>query len=340
MTYQVRESAGFKIIDIVGMMIIGGFSIGGYCFILPYLALESAMEYAIFAGISIAFFAFIVYCLYQFLSSNRVAVTVNERDRYFIIKRTLGSPETVYANEITAWYADVITYLSKGGFKTTDCITISYRGRKVKVPYYFDNYVRLANSLKKLAGNRAQGAPIDESKLSPDSAIDCLVKQLDPAKTYDFNITYITDCAFIGFRPDHHKATALLYRQNGRTLQESFFTYLCSRFDEWDEDLASQLREVNFNIRPVNGGFPEMISYESPKARRKKRDVQEHAEGLYYYLSQNLGEPVGMYENAEPLSQYARKLLGEEFLYDEVEHLYFAVFDQFILCIVMAVDND
>ena len=62
MTYQVRESAGFKIIDIVGMMIIGGFSIGGYCFVLKYLVLESAMEYAIFAGISIAFFVFIVYC--------------------------------------------------------------------------------------------------------------------------------------------------------------------------------------------------------------------------------------------------------------------------------------
>ena len=48
MTYQVRESAGFKIIDIVGMMIIGGFSIGGYGFIIKYLVLESAMEGAIF----------------------------------------------------------------------------------------------------------------------------------------------------------------------------------------------------------------------------------------------------------------------------------------------------
>lgn len=340
MTYQVRESVGFKIFDIVGMMIIGGFSIGGYGFILKYLVLESAMEYAIFAGISIAFWALIVYSLYHFLSSKILAVTVNERNRYFIIQRTLGAPETVYANEITAWYADVIPYLSKGGIKTDDCITISYGGRKVKIPYYFDNYARLVNSLKRLAGNQAQGAPIDESKLSPDSAIDYLVKQLDPAETYDFNITYVTDCAFIGFRPDHHRARPLLYRRNGRTLQESFFTYLCSRFDEWDEDLARQLREVNFNIRPVNGGFPEMISYESPKARKKKRDVQEHAEGLYYYLLQNLGEPVGMYENAEPLSQYARKLLGEELLHDEVEHLYFVVFDQYILCIVMAVDYD
>jgi hypothetical protein len=126
MTYQVRESVGFKIFDIVGMMIIGGFSIGGYGFILKYLVLESAMEYAIFAGISIAFWALIVYSLYQFLSDKRVAVTVNERDRYFIIQRTLGAPETVYASEITAWYADVIPYLSKGGVKTTDCITISY----------------------------------------------------------------------------------------------------------------------------------------------------------------------------------------------------------------------
>lgn len=106
-----------------------------------------------FIGISIAFWALIVYSLYQSLSSKRVAVTVNERDRYFIIQRTLGAPETVYANEITAWYADVITYLSKGGFKTTDCITISYGGRKVKIPYYFDNYARLVNSLKRLAGN-------------------------------------------------------------------------------------------------------------------------------------------------------------------------------------------
>jgi hypothetical protein len=32
--------------------------------------------------------------------------------------------------------------------------------------------------------------------------------------------------------------------------------------------------------------------------------------------------------------------LGEELLYDEVEHLYFVVFDQYILCIVMAVDYD
>jgi hypothetical protein len=67
LTYQVRESAGFKIIDIVGMMIIGGFSIGGYGFIFKNLVLESAMEGAIFIGISIAFWALIVYSLYQFL---------------------------------------------------------------------------------------------------------------------------------------------------------------------------------------------------------------------------------------------------------------------------------
>ena len=340
MTYQVKQSNGFKILNIVVMVFLGGISFGGYFYVLQYLVLESAMEVAIFAGISIAFFAFIIYFLYSMLSDIRVAVTVNERDRYFIIQRTLGAPETVYAGEITAWYSDDIRYLTRGGFRTIDCITIIYRGRKVKIPYYFDYYSRLVSSLKMLAGNQAQGGPIDESKLMSDGVIDCLVKQLDPENTFDFNITYITDCAFIGFRPEHHKATSLLYRHDGRPLQQSFFTYLCSRYIEWDEDLAEQLSQVNFNIRPVNGGFPEMISYESPKARKKKRDVQEQAEGLHYYLSHNLGEIVGMYENAEPLSQYARKLLGEELLYDEVEHLYFVVFDQYILCIVMAVDND